>query len=298
MQFAMVSNTLSMKQAKPRGSSATSAQQQKIQRFMDTLNLYKKLPWNVQREQERRARQLRRETAALYRELGIPEDATFEEINEATDNLKRQYRDDLKKQIKIDVWKDKIMQLRLEQRMGGLMSVSTEARQDTTLSKKAAEYRRKQLFKLPSAPKWTRGLVVKPNETWRKTCVTMYGSIAIAGFILPSLANSLSLLSFVMGTGLMGSRGARDEFNPNARGIRGARSELGWHNFYACIFALVVFLFSLSTSTYLISRSSLAGNPIEKPLINVACQGTMFVASLYMKFYKGDRSAISDEDME
>lgn len=302
--LGMSSSSLSMKQAQPKkkGSSKAAAsvaqQRQSIQRFMEALNLYKKLPWNVQREQERRARQLRRETAALYRELGIPEDATFEEINEATDNLKRLYRDDLKKQIKIDVWKDKIMQLRLEQRMGGLMSVSSEARQDTTLSRKAAEYRRKKLFQLPSAPQWTRGLIVKPNETWRKTCVTMYGSMAVAGFILPSLANSLSLFAFVMGTGLMGSRGARDEFNPNARGMRGARSELGWHNFYAAIFAMLVFLFTLGTATFFTSRSSLAGNPIEKPLINVACQGTMFVASLYFKFYKGDRSAISDEDAE
>ena len=96
----------------------------------------------------------------------------------------------------------------------------------------------------------------------------------------------------------MGSRGARDEFNPNARGMRGARSELGWHNLYACIFAMFVFILTLGTATFFTSRSSLAGYPIEKPLINVACQGTMFVASLYFKFYKGDRSAISDEDIE
>jgi len=291
MVAATTGNNISMKQ---KGGSSIAS----IQTLVENLNLYKKLPWNVKREQDRRARQLRRETATYYRELGIPEDATFEEINEATENLKKKFRDDMKKQIKVDVLKDKIMQLRLEQRMGGLMTVSSEARQDTTLTKRAAEYRRKKLLVLPSAPKWTRGLVVKPNEAWRKTCVTMFGPMAIAGFILPNVSTGLTFFALAIGAGLMGSRGARDEFNVNARGMRGARSELGWHNFQAFGFALTIFFFAYATSTYLLSRSSLVGNPIEKPLVNVACQGTLFIASLYMKFYKGDRSATSEEDMD
>jgi len=266
-----------------------------LKNAIDNLNLYKKLPWNVKREQERHARQLRREAAQLYRELGIPEDATFEDINEATEALKRKYRDNLKKQIKIDVIKDKIMQLRLEQRMGGLVSESREARADTTLTKNAAAYRRKKRGEF-TPPKWTRGLVVKPNSTWRDTCVTIYASLAVVGFIFTGMSGPMCFMSFVVGTGLMGSRGARDEFNSKARGIRGARSELGWHNFQAMVFALMVFLFTYFTALFFTSHSSISGNPIEKPLINVACQGVMLLSSLYMKFYRGERSATEEDE--
>jgi len=277
---------------KQKGSSRTTAA---LKNVIDNLNLYKKLPWNVRREQERHARQLRRDAAQLYRELGIPEDATFEDINEATEALKRKYRDNLKKQIKIDIIKDKIMQLRLEQRMGGLVGESREARADTALTKSAAAYRRKKSVEF-TPPKWTRGLVVKPNSTWRDTCVTVYASLAVIGLVFTGTAGGMSFASFIMGTGLMGSRGARDEFNPNARGIRGARSELGWHTVQALVFALFVFLFTYFTALFITSNSSLAGNPIEKPLINVACQGTMFLASLYMKFYRGDKSSTAEDE--
>ena len=48
-------------------------------------NPLKKLPWNVKKEQERNERKLRMDGAKLFRELGISEDATFEEIQDATE---------------------------------------------------------------------------------------------------------------------------------------------------------------------------------------------------------------------
>ena len=48
-------------------------------------NPLKKLPWNVKKEQERSERKMRMEGAKLFRELGIAEDATFEEIQDATE---------------------------------------------------------------------------------------------------------------------------------------------------------------------------------------------------------------------
>lgn len=91
-------------------------------------NPFKKLPWNVEKEQRRKARKLRLDRSALHRELGIAEDATYEEITAATDALIAAADGDLKRKIKIEVAKDKILQIRLNERLAGLSDVSTEVR--------------------------------------------------------------------------------------------------------------------------------------------------------------------------
>lgn len=92
-------------------------------------NPFKKLPWNVQKEQQRQARRLKVERATLHRELGIAEDATYEEIVAATDNLIARAGGDLKRKIQIEIAKDKILQIRLNERLVGLAAAqSKEAR--------------------------------------------------------------------------------------------------------------------------------------------------------------------------
>jgi hypothetical protein len=88
-------------------------------------NPFQKLPWNVEREEKRKALKLRLERSALHRELGIAEDATYEEIVAATDALIAQAGDDLKRKIKIEVTKDKILQIRLNERLAGLTDTTT-----------------------------------------------------------------------------------------------------------------------------------------------------------------------------
>jgi hypothetical protein len=91
-------------------------------------NPFQSLPWNVEKEKVRKARQLKLERSKLHRELGIAEDATYEEIVEATDTLIARAGDDLKRKIKVEVAKDKILQIRLNERLAGLAAASTEAR--------------------------------------------------------------------------------------------------------------------------------------------------------------------------
>ena len=95
-------------------------------------DLFKKLPWNVAKEQQRQARKMKLEQATLHRELGIAEDATYEEIVEATDGLILKAGSDLKQKIKIEVCKDKILQIRLNARLSGLARASTDARAQST----------------------------------------------------------------------------------------------------------------------------------------------------------------------
>ena len=91
-------------------------------------NPFQQLPWNVERDMKRRARKLRLERSTLHRELGIAEDATYEEIVAATDLLIARAEGDIKRKIQVEVAKDKILQLRLNERLAGLTSSSTEAK--------------------------------------------------------------------------------------------------------------------------------------------------------------------------
>jgi Protein CHAPERONE-LIKE PROTEIN OF POR1-like len=91
-------------------------------------NPFQKLPWNVEREERRKARKLRLERSALHRELGIAEDATYEEIVAATDALIARAEGDIKRKIQIEVAKDKILQIRLNERLAGLTDITTEAK--------------------------------------------------------------------------------------------------------------------------------------------------------------------------
>jgi hypothetical protein len=95
-------------------------------------NPFKLLPWNAEKERLRQARRLKKERAVLHRELGIAEDATYEEIVAATNNLIAMAGNDLKAKIKIEVAKDKILQIRLNERLAGLAAESKEARAQST----------------------------------------------------------------------------------------------------------------------------------------------------------------------
>ena len=103
--------------------------------------LFRQLPWNVRKEQERESRRLMKERNELFRQLGIVEDATYEEIVLATDNLIAAAGNDLKQKVKIEMAKDQILQLRLQERiiaagggggvtgsnLGGIMSGSSSS---------------------------------------------------------------------------------------------------------------------------------------------------------------------------
>ena len=85
-------------------------------------NPFQQLPWNVEKAQRRTARKLKLERSKLHRELGIAEDATYEQILVATQLLTERAEGDKKRTIQIEVIKDKILQIRLNERLAGLMS--------------------------------------------------------------------------------------------------------------------------------------------------------------------------------
>ena len=87
-------------------------------------NPFKQLPWNVKKEREREVRRSKVERAKLFRQLGIAEDASYEELVQATDRLLLLAGSNLKQKIQIEMTKDQILQQRLKERLNGLMQTT------------------------------------------------------------------------------------------------------------------------------------------------------------------------------
>ena len=61
---------------------------------------------------------MRLEGAKLYRTLGVTEDATYEEISQKTEELVVKYAGDIKQRTRVQVTKDKIMEVSERQKGG------------------------------------------------------------------------------------------------------------------------------------------------------------------------------------
>jgi hypothetical protein len=93
-------------------------------------NPLKQLPWNVQKEREREIRRNKMERSKIFRQIGIAEDATYEEIVEATDRLIIAAGNNLKQKIQIEIMKDQILQHRLNERLNGLLAQERNTNQE------------------------------------------------------------------------------------------------------------------------------------------------------------------------
>jgi hypothetical protein len=95
-------------------------------------NPYEGLPWNAEREERRKQRRLAIDNASLFRELGLPEDATYEDVAATTKHLIDLASDlpkneGIKRRIKIEIARDKIYQIRLNERISGVRAEQEDA---------------------------------------------------------------------------------------------------------------------------------------------------------------------------
>ncbi|GKY98152.1 hypothetical protein MPSEU_000773000 [Mayamaea pseudoterrestris] len=153
-------------------------------------NPFKKLPWIAAKEKQRQVRRFQQERAMLHRQLGIPPEATYEEIVAATDRLIAANAGDLKKKVQIEIAKDKILQIRLNERLAGLAEIDSAAMKQSLYEKEGADEddvssKVKADKEENSAPAWTRGLIVKPDAAHAKAQLRLWGIITAIGVALP-----------------------------------------------------------------------------------------------------------------
>ena len=104
-------------------------------------NPFKALPWNARKENERDVRQKRVESAKLHRDLGITDDATYQEITTITDSLiaKADYEGDIKLKVKTEIAKDNLLIMRLNERIKSLDLQNDFANEQSEKEKKQVE---------------------------------------------------------------------------------------------------------------------------------------------------------------
>jgi uncharacterized membrane-anchored protein len=186
-------------------------------------NPFNALPWNVAKEQAREARRLKIESAGLHRQLGIAEDATFEEITEVTQNLikKAEAEGDVKKKIKVEVAKDRIMQIKLNERLAGLTILTEDAKAQSRLEE--AEEDDEELFPEKKQREWKapglfQGLIQKPDAAYRERQIKVFGFMTLVCWVLPPMAEKIIMINWLFAAGQIGRRGMGEnpdaDFNP------------------------------------------------------------------------------------
>lgn len=142
-----------------------------------------------------------------YRVLGVSEDATYEEVDDAVKRLSIKYADDRKKLMMLDVYKDKIFEDKLQKRMSGALTPKV----------KESPYERKPVPKKRFAvPEWAKGILKFPDfRYFRRTGIIM-GIFVVLGFVTPTLAGSCMAMAFIAAAGFLYNRGlpepVRDDY--------------------------------------------------------------------------------------
>jgi len=252
-------------------------------------NPLKALPWNVKKDQERKARQLKTESAKLHRQLGITDDANFEEISAATESLIRQAEadGDTKRKVKVEIAKDRIMQIKLNARLAGLSTLTKEAQAQSRIELDEME-EEEDLF--PEAkkkewrvPRFLEGIIVKPDAAYRNKQIKVYGIMTLIAFILPPFTERIMMLNWMVAAGQIGRRGCTDtntgDYNPYVK-----KSGPHMRTAVLLMIGLWVILKSAVPST---GNVRMIFGPRYVPVMECAMMNLVFgICSAYMQTYK------------
>jgi len=248
------------------------------------------LPWERARKKDREARRLKTESAKLHRELGIAEDATFEEITEATESMLAKVEGDIKAKIRIEVAKDRIMQIRLNERLAGLTKLTTEAAAMSAAEagtynqdEDEAEDRKKQTFTAPPGIfSGVTAMIEKPSEEWRKKQVKSWGLLTMACLVLPPLASQIGYINWIIGGAQIMNRGV-----PEGDKFESMSKNAGKKKTTSFMIALAIW-FSTKLLFGFLSEifPSLNVNKMATAMETVWGNACLCVATLYLKTYK------------
>mmetsp|Transcript_12905 Transcript_12905/g.24235 ORF Transcript_12905/g.24235 Transcript_12905/m.24235 type:complete len:304 (+) Transcript_12905:215-1126(+) len=254
-------------------------------------NPLKSLPWNIKKEQERQNRRLKTESAKLHRELGIAEDATFEEIQEVTNRLiaKAEAEGDVKKKIKVEVAKDRIMQIKLNERLAGLTELTEDAKAQSRLEEAEMDdedlYPEEKSSMALKMPSFLDGIIQKPDEKWRNRQIKVFGIMTLICWVLPPMAEKIIMINWLFAAGQIGRRGMSENIEADFNPYTGKRTQP--HQRTAIFLSMLMWI-SLKVWTGMLGNIKFAFGPryaivIEATIMNV-CLG-LFTA--YVQTYKG-----------
>lgn len=265
------------------------------------VNPLKKLPWNVQKEREREARRLKTERNKLFRELGITEDATYEEIVVATDNLIAAAGKDVKQKIKIEIAKDKILQIRLNERVKGLTKLTKEARAQSAyelrgMTAEDEDDKKSKTTKDPgNGPKWMQGLVVKPDTKHLNYQLKLWGLVTAIGVALPPVQSYLVKFNWLICVAQLIYRGMpAEERERGGMGLNFSGGGGGGHRKVSFLLGFGIWIVG-SALIYGLMPTWVRGQRWEGSLVYLLQNSMFLLASCYLQPYKGSRKQVYDD---
>lgn len=189
---------------------------------------YKSLPWVTEREERKRQRRLEIENASLFRELGLPEDATYEDVASKTKHLISLTEDispkneGIKRKIKIEIARDKIYQIRLNERIAGVRTEQEDAARAQKWEEGGVDglmsltdsvddiVKPKKKLRIPVVSglvEFAQSIYTPPDDAWRNRQLVVWGASTLLCLVLPSMTEGFARVNWLPAGGMMGYRG-------------------------------------------------------------------------------------------
>jgi len=146
------------------------------------------------------------EAQGLYRMLGVTEDADYDEINRAYEDLCNKYKGETKRLIKLQVAKDKILEDRLRLRMSGALK-STVSSDDWRVADNRKEAKKSLQDMLPPM---LADIVMVPSRKLLVKNALVFGGISLLPALSREWVTSSISLGFGLGLFLLYNRGLPD----------------------------------------------------------------------------------------
>jgi hypothetical protein len=178
------------------------------------------------------------EGAALYRQLGVAEDAGFEEIQDAFERLSKKFSGDKKQVIRLEKVKDQIMDLRLKQRMEGTLKVAGAALRADEAEVSLTVKPRKALI-----PRRVAEWITVPDKAHVWKCTSWMGGFGMFSLLFPAFHTSTQLVMGLIAMWIMNTRGHEKPVTDEA-GRLGAVETPSSASFFLTFF-LAIFGFNL-----------------------------------------------------
>jgi len=274
-------------------------------------NPYKNLPWNVEREEQREQRRLVIENAALFRELGLPQDATYEDVDGVTKHLIAMTEgmpknEGIKKRIKIEIARDKIYQIRLNERITGVRNEQIEAAVADKWDEGGVEalqeltdsvddiVKPKRKLRIPIVSgliEYAQSIYTPPDPAWRKRMITIWGGSTVALLILPGLIEQVFTLTWFFAGGIMGFRGMPvPEGNGTYNPFKGKRNKKSQFQAMAIALPIWVMARGLAFDAITIARFPSMSVRTEEFFRFAAVQFALGMACSFLQTYKGEEN--------
>jgi hypothetical protein len=151
------------------------------------------------------------EVAFAYRQLGLPEDATYDEITDAALELEEKYKDNSARLGAIEKAKEVVLDDRLRQRMSGTLQAKYEG--SLSIDDRPA-VKRTPIWVIANGIR--KKCIIMPTPKYALYVCALLGGLSLATWLAPSTAGTILMINVMSGMGFVYNRGepdvVRDDF--------------------------------------------------------------------------------------